>query len=567
MDIKRYLLIAASAVLVVILLSEWTAFKADRATDIPRERMADMDSQALLLADQPAHTASSGVASTELTLGEDLPNVNDNADVNAIIIEDALHNHVRVLTDTLDVVIDLNGGDIVELALRKFPEAIDAPDIPFMLLEQNTTRTYIAQSGLVGANGIDNGARARYQSSDKEYVQLPGQTLEVNLQWIGDGSGVRVTKQFTFSPGSYLVELSYQIRNNSQQAWQATPFVQLKRDNSEAPNADNSGFGLQPFLGAALTQPDERFTKFTFADIADEPFKKTLPGGWIAMMQHYFVSAWIANPEQSHNYSTRATSTGFNIVGFTSPAITVNPGESANFGAKMYAGPKDQYSLAEISPHLDLTVDYGWLWWIAQPLFWLLTKIQSVVQNWGVAIILLTVLVKGAFFRLSAASYRSMAKMRKVQPKMQSIREQHGEDKQKQSQAMMELYKKEKINPMGGCLPILIQMPVFISLYWVLMESVELRQAPFALWINDLSVMDPYFVLPILMGASMFFMQKLNPPPPDPMQAKIMQWLPVMFTFFFLWFPAGLVLYWVCNNLLSMTQQWIITRRIEAEGN
>ena len=229
-------------------------------------------------------------------------------------------------------------------------------------------------------------------------------------------------------------------------------------------------------------------------------------------------------------------------------------------------GPKDQYALAEVSPHLDLTIDYGWLWWIAQPLFWLLTNIQSFVGNWGLAIILLTVLVKGAFFKLSATSYRSMAKMRKVQPKMQTIREEHGDDKQKQSQAMMELYRKEKINPMGGCLPILIQMPVFIALYWVLMESVELRQAPFALWITDLSVMDPYFVLPLMMGASMFFMQRLNPPPPDPMQAKIMQWLPVIFTFFFLWFPAGLVLYWVVNNLLSMTQQFIITRGIEREG-
>lgn len=567
MDIKRYLLIAASVVLVVMLLNEWNAFKADRATDIPRERISDVDIEALSPVERATNTSIGGIPMAEVALGEDIPNINLGTNDSAAIVESAQHNHVRVLTDTLDVVIDLDGGDIVELALRKFPEAIDAPDIPFMLLEQNTTRTYIAQSGLVGPNGIDNGARARYQASAQEYQQKPGEALQVDLQWIGDGSGVRVNKQFTFSPDSYIVDINYQVHNNSQKTWQAVPFAQLKRDNSAAPNADNSGFGLQPFLGAALTQPDERFTKLTFADIADEPFKKTLPGGWIAMMQHYFVSAWIPNPDQNHNYSTRHTSSGFNIVGFTSPAVTVNPGESARFGAKIYAGPKDQYSLAAISPHLDLTVDYGWLWWIAQPLFWLLTQIQSVVQNWGVAIILLTVLVKGAFFRLSAASYRSMAKMRKVQPKMQSIREQYGDDKQKQSQAMMELYKKEKINPMGGCLPILIQMPVFISLYWVLMESVELRQAPFALWINDLSVMDPYFVLPLMMGASMFFMQKLNPPPPDPMQAKIMQWLPVMFTFFFLWFPAGLVLYWVCNNLLSMTQQWVITRRIEAEGN
>ena len=561
MDIKRYLLLAASAVLAVMLLSEWTSFKSERAVNIPRDRIADVNTPT-----QISNDTNHPLSMEDQVLGEDIPSVSVISSDNPVTVADTVQHHIRVTTDTLELVIDLHGGDIIELALRKFPEAIVSPDIPFVFLEQNATRTYVAQSGLVGPDGIDNDGRARYQAIATEFSQTPGQTLQVNLNWIGDGSGVRVSKQFTFTPDSYLVGINYQVDNNSQFAWQAVPFAQLKRDNSAPPNADSSGFGLQPFLGAALTQPDERFTKFTFEDIAEEPFKKTLPGGWIALMQHYFVSAWIPDPEQSHNYSTRQTSSGFNIVGFTSPAVTVNPGESAQFGANIYAGPKDQYSLAEISPHLDLTVDYGWLWWIAQPLFWLLTQIQSVVVNWGVAIILLTVLVKAAFFRLSAASYRSMAKMRKAQPKMQSIREQYSDDKQKQSQAMMALYKKEKINPMGGCLPILIQMPVFIALYCVLMESVELRQAPFALWINDLSVMDPYFVLPLLMGASMFFMQKLNPPPPDPMQAKIMQWLPVMFTFFFLWFPAGLVLYWVCNNLLSMTQQWIITRRIDAQG-
>ena len=561
MDIKRYLLLAASAVLAVMLLSEWTSFKSERAVNIPRDRIADVNTPT-----QISNDTNLPLSMEDQVLGEDIPSVSVISSDNPVTVADTVQHHIRVTTDTLELVIDLHGGDIIELALRKFPEAIVSPDIPFVFLEQNATRTYVAQSGLVGPDGIDNDGRARYQAIATEFSQTPGQTLQVNLNWIGDGIGVRVSKQFTFTPDSYLVGINYQVDNNSQFAWQAVPFAQLKRDNSAPPNADSSGFGLQPFLGAALTQPDERFTKFTFEDIAEEPFKKTLPGGWIALMQHYFVSAWIPDPEQSHNYSTRQTSSGFNIVGFTSPAVTVNPGESAQFGANIYAGPKDQYSLAEISPHLDLTVDYGWLWWIAQPLFWLLTQIQSVVVNWGVAIILLTVLVKAAFFRLSAASYRSMAKMRKAQPKMQSIREQYSDDKQKQSQAMMALYKKEKINPMGGCLPILIQMPVFIALYWVLMESVELRQAPFALWINDLSVMDPYFVLPLLMGASMFFMQKLNPPPPDPMQAKIMQWLPVMFTFFFLWFPAGLVLYWVCNNLLSMTQQWIITRRIDAQG-
>ena len=321
--------------------------------------------------------------------------------------------------------------------------------------------------------------------------------------------------------------------------------------------------GMQPFLGVALTQPDERFTKFSFEDIYEDPFKAQLPGGWIAIIQHYFLSAWIPNSDQTHTYSARVTASGYNIAGFTSPALILDPGQRGHVGAEFYSGPKDQYRLEEISPYLDLSVDYGWLWWIAQPLFWMLTLIHSFVGNWGVAIILLTVLIKAIFFPLSAKSYKSMARMRAVQPKLMDIREQYADDRAKQYQAMMELYKKEKINPMGGCLPILVQMPVFIGLYWMLMESVELRQAPFALWIKDLSVMDPYFVLPLLMGASMWYMQKLNPPPPDPMQAKIMQWMPIMFTFFFLWFPAGLVLYWLVNNLLSIAQQYVINKQIE----
>jgi YidC/Oxa1 family membrane protein insertase len=471
---------------------------------------------------------------------------------------------VQVYTDQLQLAISLQGGDIVELALVEHLEELEGQ--PFVLLERNAGRTYIAQSGLIGPDGIDAGGRAVYRSAQQRYELAEGQDrLQVDLNWTG-GNGLKITKRFTFERGNYLVHVDYLIDNQGSERFQANLFGQLKRDSSPAPNADTGGMGIKPFLGAAITQPDERFTKFSFEDMREEPFKQQLPGGWIAMIQHYFLSAWIPNPELSHTYSTRVTSSGFNIAGFTSPPVVVQPGESGQVGARFYAGPKDQYRLEKISPYLDLSVDYGWLWWIAQPLFWLLTKIHALVGNWGVAIILLTVLIKAAFFKLSATSYRSMANMRRVQPKMQDIREQYADDKQKQSQAMMELYRKEKINPMGGCLPILVQMPVFIALYWVLMESVELRHAPFVLWIKDLSVMDPYFVLPLLMGASMWFMQKLNPPPPDPMQAKLMQWLPVVFTFFFLWFPAGLVLYWVVNNLLSMAQQYVITRQIEGQG-
>lgn len=567
MDLQRTLLIGAFALLSFMLLTEWVAFK-DASTTASQPTAARLlngtDASTVAALPELPSLDSPAVAATE---NEDLPQAPQSADDEPVTGMDAVANPeqrvVLVRTDVLQLAIDLVGGDIIELALPEHLEDIDEPNQPFVLLEQNERRTYVAQSGLIGPNGIDSDARARFTASSQQYELTPGQdTLVVDLRWQGSND-VSVNKRFTLRRGDYLIDVSYIINNGSSERWQGNLFGQIKRDNSKDASADTSGMGLQPFLGAATTQPDKRFTKFSFKDMREEPFRQQLPGGWIAMIQHYFLSAWIPNPDQSHTYSTRVTPSGFNIAGFTSPALVLDPGQEGSVGANFYAGPKDQYRLQEISPYLELSVDYGWLWWIAQPLFWLLTKIHGFVGNWGVAIISLTVLIKLAFFKLSATSYRSMANMRRVAPKMQDIREQYAEDKTKQSQAMMELYRKEKINPMGGCLPILVQMPVFIALYWVLMESVELRHAPFALWINDLSVMDPYFVLPLLMGASMWFMQKLNPPPPDPMQAKIMQWLPVIFTFFFLWFPAGLVLYWVVNNLLSMAQQYVITKQIE----
>lgn len=563
MDLQRSLLIGATAVLSFMLLTEWVAFKESNT-----------------VAPQTASRLTAGVSNISSEIPEnildirqeaedDIPQAVDIPDKQGIetpIIKDLHSNskYIRVQTGTVQLAIDLAGGDIVELALSKYLQELDNPDQPFILLEDNTNRTYVAQSGLIGPNGIDKGQRAQFSSQSTNYIMDEGEeSLTVDLLW-SNSDGIEITKRFTFHRDSFVINIDYIVTNNSLTRFEANLFGQIKRDGSEDPAASSSGMGMVPFLGAAITQPDDRFTKFDFDEMKEEPFKAQLPGGWIAMIQHYFLSAWIPNSEKTHNYSTRVTKSGFNIAGFTSPTLTVEPGNKGSTGAEFYAGPKDQYALREISPYLELSVDYGFLWWIAQPIFWLLTQIQALVVNWGLAIILLTVVIKGAFFKLSAKSYKSMANMRKVQPKMADIREQFADDKQKQSQAMMELYKKEKINPMGGCLPILVQMPVFISLYWVLMEAVDLRHAPFILWIHDLSVMDPYFVLPLIMGASMWFMQKLNPPPPDPMQAKIMQWMPVMFTFFFLWFPAGLVLYWVVNNLLSMAQQYVITKRIEA---
>ena len=548
MDIQRYALIGAIAVLSWMLLTEWVIFK-DKATE----------QQAVMT---PAYAPSESVTLDDSS--SDIPSIIEASNESSLGLSKATNQGViNVTTDTLVVTIDLQGGDIVYAGLRDYLAKIDDPSNPFVLLEQNARRVYVAQSGLIGPDGVDSKARAQYRSEEANYVLADDQdTLSVKL-YHTDNAGLSVIKEFVFNRGTHLIDVNYQLSNSDVESKTVYLFGQLKRDSSADPSSENSGMGLAPFLGAATSNADDRFKKFNFKDMLEEPYKAQTQGSWIAMIQHYFLSAWIPNPDKIHTYTTRVTKDGFNIAGFLSPATVVAPGATTTTGAQLYVGPKDQYTLEKISPFLELSVDYGWLWWIAQPLFWLLTKIHGLVGNWGVAIVLLTVLIKGAFFKLSAASYRSMANMRRVQPKMADIREQYADDKQKQSQAMMELYKKEKINPMGGCLPILVQMPVFIALYWTLMESVELRHAPFALWINDLSVMDPYFVLPILMGASMWFMQKLNPPPPDPMQAKLMQWLPIVFTFFFLWFPAGLVLYWVVNNLLSMTQQYIITKQIE----
>ncbi|MDG2443114.1 MAG: membrane protein insertase YidC [Luminiphilus sp.] len=564
MDIPRYALLAASALLGFMLLGEWTRYSAEH--DIAQTPPVPMVDAAAAIMETPlaplqgATPAVDGLdpdlpASLDVSLSAPEPPTSSDSGQNS--------RFVSVHTDVLEVMIDLQGGDVVGAGFKDFPKTLADTSEPFVLLERNSQRTYVAQSGLVGRDGIDRPNRALYRAERSDYQQTGLSPLEVVLTFDDKVSALTVRKVFIFEASSHTITVLHEVTNTTPNAVQITPFAQIKRDTSPAPASNDSGMGMQPFLGAALTQPDQRFVKFDFDDMADEPFKADITGGWVAMLQHYFVAAWVPDHTATYRYSTRQTRAGFNIVGYTGPTLTIAPTETTRVVNQLYVGPKNQRVLGDLAPHLDLVVDYGWLWWIAQPLFWLLTTIQSVVINWGVAIICLTLLVKLAFFQLSAAGYKSMARMRKVQPRMAAIKEEYANDKAKQSQAMMELYKKEKINPLGGCLPILVQMPVFIALYWVLMESVELRQAPFALWITDLSVMDPYFVLPILMGASMYYMQKLNPAPPDPMQAKIMQWMPIVFTFFFLWFPAGLVLYWLCNNLLSMGQQYIINRRID----
>jgi len=556
MDPVRLLLVSSTAVLSLMLLIEWNQYSDDYQKD-QAVRYAAATSRA------PATSSTfNGQATNTASIQEnsDIPAISSNpSPVDASL--DAV-NLAYLGTDTLNITIAMAGGDIVDASLPQFPTRLDTPDQPFLLLESSSLRTYVAQSGLIGPDGIDaSGKRAEYISLGTK--ENSDNTVTLTLAWIGNqDDGIQVFKRFTAADDRYFIDVDYTIINSGPAPATMTSFAQLKRDNSEAPDG-NVGFGVSPYLGAALSQPDQRYTKLSFSDLADEPFAKRLPAGWIAILQHYFVSAWVPDQNQSHDFFASKLSNGDNVIGYKNASLTVQPGETSTITQRLYIGPKDQVALGDIAENLNLVIDYGWLWWLAQPLFWLLTFIQSYVVNWGLAIIILTIVVKLAFFRLSAASYKSMAKMRTVQPKIQSIRDQYADDKNKQQQAMMELWKKEKINPMGGCLPMLIQMPVFIALYWVLLESVELRHAPFILWIDDLSAMDPYFVLPILMGISMYLMQRLNPAPPDPMQAKVMQYMPIAFTFLMMWFPAGLVLYWLCNNLLSFAQQYVVTRQIE----
>jgi YidC/Oxa1 family membrane protein insertase len=471
---------------------------------------------------------------------------------------------VRVTTDTIDVWIDRLGGDIVRVELPRYPVSIEKPNDPFLLLDRRADHVYIAQSGLVGRDGPDgSGTRPLYDAAHNEFDFRGGGELRLRTV----ENAVEIDKIFKFSADEYVVEVDYEIVNQSDHPFEARQFAQLKRDSRDLSGTSSYTLGPRPYLGAALTTNDERYYKLKFSDLDKAPYEADVTGGWIAVLQHYFIGAWVSTPGEKNSYYGHKREDGDYIVGFTGPVQSVAPGATGHFSSRFYAGPKDQGRLEAIAPNLNLTVDYGILWWLAVPLFQLLKWLHGAVGNWGVAIILLTLIVKLVLYPLSAASYRSMANMRRVGPQMKRLQERHADDRQKLSQEMMSFYKKEKINPLGGCLPMLLQMPVFIALYWVLFESVELRQAPFFLWIKDLAVMDPYFVLPILMGGSMFLTQALNPPVPDPVQARVMKFMPIMFTVMFLFFPAGLVLYWLVNNLLSLAQQWFITRQIEGGAN
>ena len=513
----------------------------------------------------PAVTASAVSTNPGSPTARDVPTANAKPAGSAVPAPaQGLHSaqRVRVVTDLYAIDIDTQGGDVRQADLLHYPVAANTPDKPFRLLDDSGKELFVAQSGLLAANGMDAAAApnhyAVYHADQDQYRMADGQKqLEVRLHW-QDAQGVKVDKIFTFNRGNYVVDVRYEIQNDSTQPWTAQAYYQLQRERPAS--SGGAMMGVHTYTGGVIHGKDVKYEKISFDDMDKKPLAQTVEGGWAAMIQHYFVAAWIPPQKQSDDFYSKALGEGRYLLGLRAPVISVAPGQQAGVEARLYVGPKLQDHLGAVADGLELTVDYGKLTILAEPIFWLMKHIHKLVGNWGWSIILLTLMIKLAFFHLSATSYKSMANMRKLQPRLQALKERFGDDRQALNEAMMKMYKEEKINPLGGCLPILVQIPVFIALYWVLLESVELRQAPFILWINDLSSRDPYFVLPIINGIAMLIQQRLNPSPMDPIQAKVMMVLPVVFTFMFAYFPAGLVLYWVVNSLLSIAQQYYITR-------
>ena len=468
---------------------------------------------------------------------------------------------LEIKTNVIRAVIDTHGGDLRLVDLLQYPAKSQEPDVPFRLMNDTLPHLFIAQSGFANKRARDDGtivAAPNHHTTYKGRVEKDAEgVVRAILEWTSP-EGVKFSKTYIFQPDSYVIQVQHKVENPTTQAWHGNLYLQLQRSSEEV----STGLGATyTYTGGVIWSEAEKYEKINFDDMQDEDLQRDITGGWAAMIQHYFLGAWVPVNDVPYTYYSRALPRDIYALGLKSAQeMQVAPQSSQSINSQLFVGPKLQHVLEEVAPGLELTVDYGVLTILAKPLFWALEFIHKYVGNWGWAIVLLTLLIKLVFYKLSETSYKSMAHMRKVQPRLQAIKEQYGNDRQKLNQAMMDIYKKEKINPLGGCLPILVQIPVFIALYWMLLESVELRQAPWILWITDLSAKDPYFVLPILMGATMLIQQKLNPTPIDPMQAKIMMALPFVFTVFFLFFPAGLVLYWVVNNALSIAQQWYITR-------
>ncbi|MEY3808107.1 MAG: hypothetical protein RI893_1083, partial [Pseudomonadota bacterium] len=490
-------------------------------------------------------------------------------------------NIITIKTDVLALEIDTQGGTIQNLDLLGYPTeksntlvdklramiglaAAEKNTAPVRLFDSNQEKLFVAQSGLIAGSGFAPAPNHHsvFKNEQSHYdLKIGEDSLTVPLTWT-DNNGLMITKSFTFKRGSYQITLEQKVKNDSAKAWSGRQYSQLFKVPEESSGGGMLTGGMRAYDGGVIYTEKNKYQKISFKDMADENLDVVSPGGWTAMIQHYFASAWVPPADQENHFYTKTLSDGHYVIGTYSPAVTVNANSAAEFVAQLFAGPKIQPMMEKTAPGLELTVDYSFLTFIGKPIYWLLNQIHDALGNWGVAIIGVTLCIKLLFFPLSQASYKSMAKMRKIQPRLKELQERFADDRPRFNTEMMGLYKKEKVNPLGGCLPILVQIPVFMCLYWVLSETVEFRQAPFMLWIQDLSTQDPFYILPVIMGITMKIQQGLNPAPIDPIQAKIMKMFPIVFTIFFLFFPAGLVLYWVVNNTLSIIQQSYITRQI-----
>ena len=556
MDNQRLFLFVALSFVMLLL---WQAWMEDYGPVAPVEAPVTASGQG---ADTPA-----GIPTVSPADGSDLPSATaDSAAPETMLPETALlekSQYIDIETDLFHIRIDTTGGDLRQVDLLAYPATTEPDSPPFRLLNDSLPNLFIIQSGLRASVGTEPTHHVVYTPEQTSYrMAETDDELVVPMVWRSP-EGVEVIKRYVFHRGSYAVDLQHEVRNHSGAEWQGRQYRQLQR--TQVAETGQSTF-IYTYMGGVIYSPEEKYEKIKFDDMVEANLDRTITDGWAAMLQHYFLGALIPVIGEANRYYTNTLSNARYVIGMISPNRVVADGSTALYETRIFIGPKLQDEMKQIAPGLELTVDYGLLTVLAQPLFWLLKTIHGLVGNWGWAIIFVTILIKLAFYKLSETSYRSMANMRKLAPRMKTLKERYGDDRQKLNQAMMEMYKKEKINPLGGCLPIVVQIPVFIALYWVLLESVELRQAPFALWITDMSSPDPYYILPLLMGVTMLIQQKLNPAPMDPIQAKVMMVLPVVFTVFFAFFPSGLVLYWVVNNTLSIAQQWMITRRIERGG-
>jgi YidC/Oxa1 family membrane protein insertase len=558
MENIRFLLIVVFAMLLYML---WEAWQVDYG---PKPEVVAIEQPVI---DSKEDLPTAAVTDSEIqSINSEVKDLkNDSTDVSSVpLLETRSDKIITVETDVYRLEIDTKGGTLRNLDLLKYPVSKDNPDQVIRLFNSEIDKLYLGQSGLISASGSPSlpTHHSIFLSGKDNYVLTDEiNILKVPLTWT-DNNGITVTKTYFFKRGSYDVKLEQKITNHSSQSWSGRQYIQLLRKPYKDENGNTF---IRTYAGGVIYTEEEKYQKVSFEDMESENLKVQTKGGWVAMIQHYFASAWIPPQENNNTLYTKKLKDWRYVIGAYTEPVSIPAGSEKTLVATLFAGPKIQPMMEKVAKGLELTVDYSWLTFIGKPIYWLLNKIYTLVGNWGFAIMGVTLCIKLLFFPLSQASYKSMAKMRKIQPRLQELKEKFGDDRQRFNTEMMNLYKKEKVNPLGGCLPILVQIPVFIALYWVLVETVELRQAPFALWIQDLSAKDPFYILPVLMGITMKIQQSLNPAPVDPLQAKVMKMFPIIFTVFFLFFPAGLVLYWVVNNTLSIIQQWVITKQIEKE--